>query len=250
MTDPDVERRRAEIDDELYERESLLEERGFALASMANEFAEKYVAQKEGPGLVVRRLSEIEREQVRWLWEPRIPLGKVTILAGDPDAGKSWLSLAVAVAVTRGVALPDSGEPPPMGDVVIAAYEDGAADTIKPRASELGVDESRVHVVEGTRDNDGHVRPFSAADVDALATYVEQIGAVRLVVIDPVASFIGGKVDAYRDNEVRDALNPLADPPISPEAPWPGRRDRFLAGCRAHSGLLGHIDDLDATVTA
>jgi hypothetical protein len=42
----------------------------------------------------------------------------------------------------------------------------------------------------------------------------------------------------------------LEDPPLSPEAPWPGERDRFLAGWLAHSQVLGHLDTIGATVTA
>lgn len=42
----------------------------------------------------------------------------------------------------------------------------------------------------------------------------------------------------------------LADPPISPEAPWPGQRDRFLAGWLAHAGVVAHLDRLGATIAA
>jgi hypothetical protein len=33
-------------------------------------------------------LSEVTIEPLRWLWPGRIPLGKVTILDGDPGLGK------------------------------------------------------------------------------------------------------------------------------------------------------------------
>jgi hypothetical protein len=42
----------------------------------------------------------------------------------------------------------------------------------------------------------------------------------------------------------------LEDPPVSPEAPWPGRRDRFLAGWLAHAELLAHFDREGVTVRA
>jgi hypothetical protein len=41
----------------------------------------------------------------------------------------------------------------------------------------------------------------------------------------------------------------LDDPPISEEAPWPGRPDRLLAGWAAHASLLEHLDGSGATVT-
>src|SRR5690242_19316835 len=33
-------------------------------------------------------LSEVESQQVDWLWHKRVPLGKITILDGDPGMGK------------------------------------------------------------------------------------------------------------------------------------------------------------------
>src|SRR5437879_13800008 len=42
----------------------------------------------------------------------------------------------------------------------------------------------------------------------------------------------------------------LDDPPLSPEAPWPGQRDRFLAGWLAHAELLTYLDRNGATVPA
>ena len=48
-------------------------------------------------------MASVEPEEVRWLWEPYIPLGKLTLLEGDPGLGKTWLLLALAAAVSRGV---------------------------------------------------------------------------------------------------------------------------------------------------
>lgn len=42
----------------------------------------------------------------------------------------------------------------------------------------------------------------------------------------------------------------LEDPPLSPEAPWPGERDRFLAGWLAHAHLVEELDRIGATVAA
>ena len=35
-------------------------------------------------------LNDVQIEPVTWLWEDRIPYGKVTILMGDPDIGKTF----------------------------------------------------------------------------------------------------------------------------------------------------------------
>ena len=63
-------------------------------------------------------LSEVMAEQVWWLWERRIPLGKLTILDGDPGLGKSALLTDAAARVSVGRPWPD-GTPCEAGGVVI-----------------------------------------------------------------------------------------------------------------------------------
>jgi archaellum biogenesis ATPase FlaH len=46
------------------------------------------------PNLVC--LTEVEPREVRWLWPGWIPFGKLTVLEGDPGAGKSALLLGLA----------------------------------------------------------------------------------------------------------------------------------------------------------
>ena len=43
--------------------------------------------------LEIIKASEIEPKEVKWLWYPYIPFGKVTLLQGDPGDGKSKLTL-------------------------------------------------------------------------------------------------------------------------------------------------------------
>ena len=46
-------------------------------------------------------------------------------------------------------------------------------------------------------------------DADVLEQAVAAIDDVRLVVIDPIGSFLGGRCDSHRDNEVRGVLAPI-----------------------------------------
>ena len=46
--------------------------------------------------LEVVKASEIEPKEVKWLWYPYIPVGKVTLLQGDPGVGQSKLMLSLA----------------------------------------------------------------------------------------------------------------------------------------------------------
>jgi hypothetical protein len=56
-------------------------------------------------------LDTITPEAVNWLWPDRIPIGKLTQIAGDPGVGKSFLSLKIASALSRGEALPGNKKP-------------------------------------------------------------------------------------------------------------------------------------------
>ena len=39
--------------------------------------------------------ANVQTEPVEWLWYPYIPLGKLTVLQGDPGEGKSTFALNI-----------------------------------------------------------------------------------------------------------------------------------------------------------
>lgn len=52
-------------------------------------------------------MSEVECEEVSWLWPGHLPLGKLTVIDGDPGLGKSFLTLDLAARVSQGRTMPD-----------------------------------------------------------------------------------------------------------------------------------------------
>lgn len=54
--------------------------------------------------------ADVEPKEVRWLWYPYIPLGKVTLVHGDSGDGKSTFALNLAALLTRGDVLPFSSQ--------------------------------------------------------------------------------------------------------------------------------------------
>ncbi len=165
------------------------------------------------PHIVNVRLSEVECEFVRWLWEPRVPLGKLSVIAGNPGLGKTFLGLDLVGRVTHGRPWPDRqqerNEP---GDAIILSAEDGVADTIKPRLENAAADCSRVHVIEGVQRSPepGDITMFSLdRDVRQLDAMLTDIPETRLVLIDPLSAYCDG-VDTHRDSDTRAVLAPLA----------------------------------------
>lgn len=162
-------------------------------------------------------VSAIERKPLRWLWPWRVPLGKLTILAGDPGLGKSLLLLDLAARVSKGHLLPDGGSAE-SGDVIVVSAEDDPADTIRPRLEAAGADLARVHILRGcyqhTENGKLRIRDFSLADLeiltDALDAIAEQGRTVRLVVIDPISAYLGD-LDGNDNGGIRGLLRPLAE---------------------------------------
>lgn len=166
-----------------------------------------------GTGPRLSRMSTVEPQRVTWLWPRRIPIGCLTLLVGRPGEGKSFLTCDLASRVSTGTPWPD-GEQCDRGDTLLVTAEDGEANTIRPRLDAHRADCSRVHHMSTVvhADDDGTLREtlFSLANIDDLRAALDKIPECRLVVIDPIGSFIGGRTDAHRDNEVRSVLAPLA----------------------------------------
>src|SRR5207244_1334309 len=92
-------------------------------------------------------LDRFAPETVSWLSPGRLALGKLTIIDGNPDMGKSFITLDLCARVTTGRPLFDAApeEAHPPADVVLLSSEDSQADTVLPRLRALGADLSRVH---------------------------------------------------------------------------------------------------------
>ncbi|HJT59859.1 MAG TPA: AAA family ATPase [Ktedonobacteraceae bacterium] len=159
-------------------------------------------------------LSDIESEQLHWLWEKRIPSGKLTILDGDPGLGKSLLTLDLAARITTGKPMPD-GTPGVKGRVLLIAPEDGAADTIKPRVEAVGGDPSRIRLLSIVKSTSHRTRetilsPFTLSK--HFSTLVKTIYQTlpTLVILDPLMAVLGSGISASSDQKIRENLSLLA----------------------------------------
>ncbi len=165
--------------------------------------------------LIVIRLSDVEPEEVRWLWDPYLPLGKITILEGDPGVGKTWLALNLAAIVTRGHPFPSATDGVPRerrepANVVYMTAEDGLADTLRPRLDRAGADASRVFAITAVCSTDPETgkqseEPFTFDNLKELERVLME-RAPSLVVVDPLQAYLGAGIDAHRANETRPVL--------------------------------------------
>jgi len=169
---------------------------------------------------IIKELANVESLPIDWFWYNRIPLGMLTLVLGDGGLGKSFLTLYLAAKVSNGGTWPDGDGIPnnsaPLGSVVILSAEDDLAHVIRPRLDSLSADLSRIKALEGVRikDEDGREcqEYFSLQhDIPALQKAVRSCKDCKLVIIDPLSAYLGGKIDSHKDSDVRSVLAPLVE---------------------------------------
>jgi hypothetical protein len=151
-------------------------------------------------------LSSVQPERIKWLWEGRIPYGKLTVLDGDPGLGKSTVTMDLAARLSEGRPLPD-GTPTDAAGVVLLTAEDGLADTIVPRLNAARADLNKILALT-IKDEHGDRLLSLPGDLPHLREAIERMGA-GLVIIDPLMAFLGGNVNSFKDQDIRLALAPL-----------------------------------------
>jgi len=162
-----------------------------------------------GAGPVLISLEKVLPEVVSWAVDGWLPLGKLTLLSGDPKLGKSFLTLSFASAISTGSHWPNAdGLPTKKGSVIILSSEDDAADTIVPRIESLGGDLSKFKFLRGVRKTaeSPEVPLLLDEDLHHLETAIRDTGDVSMVSVDPIMAYTGG-VDTYKTSEVRALLS-------------------------------------------
>ncbi len=156
--------------------------------------------------LPVVSLAAVAPKQVDWLWFPYIPRAKITSVEGDPDVGKSWFTCAITAAVSRGADLPGYSLERP-GRVLLLPAEDDIADTIRPRLDALNADPDQILIHDPDQEA-GEPFVIGGAGVKVLERRIADFKP-DLVILDPLMSFIGEKVNPNQGNQARAVMGRL-----------------------------------------
>lgn len=221
----------------------------------------------EGPRKTIRReiggLSysfghEIVAEPLTWLWEGRIPRGKVTLIAGFPDQGKSQIMLKIAALCTTGGEWPNAEGNAPHGVAIILSSEDDEADTLIPRLAAAGADLKNIvivrsmvkEIVEGKKSRRVLNIEDDLAKINSIIRDLHKAGRpVRMIGIDPINAYFGGgrKADSHKNSDMRALLTPITE--------WAARLkisvvaiSHFNKGSNAH--VLYRVTDSTAITAA
>ena len=157
-------------------------------------------------GLKLTAASQIQIEPVFWLWQNRLALGTLSLLAGREGLGKSTLAYWLAAQVTLG-RLPGEFLGTPRS-VLVCATEDSWAHTIVPRLTAAGADLDQVWKVDAVEHGFevGLSLPKHTEQVQEIAVSTDS----ALLLLDPLMSRLDAKLDTHKDAEVRRALEPLS----------------------------------------
>lgn len=151
-------------------------------------------------------LADVEPRTVPWLWTDFIPLGRATLISGDPGCGKSWFCLDLAARLSRGLGWPDGSPGCGAARTYYITVEDDLHDTIRPRIDSLGGNPAMITCYN--YEQPLHLDLSSGEGLARLESEIARLGDVRLVVIDPIIDFTGDS-SPDKTEKVRALLTPL-----------------------------------------
>ncbi|MCL2509224.1 MAG: AAA family ATPase [Oscillospiraceae bacterium] len=130
------------------------------------------------------KASQHGTSEPEFLWFPFLPFKKLTVLQGESGIGKSSFILNIAALLSNGESMPfePDGRASAPGNILYLNNEDDIEEVINPRLIAMGAALDRFHFVN---------EPFLLdSECKRLENTVREL-AVRLVIIDPLTSFLG-----------------------------------------------------------
>lgn len=168
------------------------------VSSSDNEnFKKEGIMEETKTELQMIKMSEVQSQEVSWLWYPFIPYGKLTIIQGNPGDGKTTLVLNIAAKLSKGESLDSEMK---LAEPLNIIYQ--SADTVKPRLEMAGADCERISVI------DEKIKSLSMIDERLEEAVI--ITKAKMLILDPIQAYLGGGMDMNRANEARDMTKKLA----------------------------------------
>lgn len=165
----------------------------------AEETFEAFQAMRRAEGQALwTSFEDVEYSAVEWLWDKWIPLETMTVLAGDGGKGKSTFVTHLVGKLTRGEL---TGQPE---CAMLINAEDSDSKVVKPRLMASEADMSKVFTIDLS-----HTTIEIPRSLAVIEQGINAFGA-KLVVIDPLNSFLPENFDSHKDQSIRAALAPVS----------------------------------------
>ncbi len=152
----------------------------------------------------------LREEATEWLWNGRIPLKAVTLLAGPSEVGKSTVATVLAAAVTSGLDLPGGPGVVRPRSVLWYGSEESPHAKIRPRLRANGANLVRVYFPELSKDGKPRPRPRLPKDAGHVLELAKQLDA-GLVIFDPITSYCEDGANPDHATVARPILECLKD---------------------------------------
>jgi putative DNA primase/helicase len=170
-------------------------------------------------GLSFRSMQDIKPVEIDWLWPERIAAGKLTLIAGAPDGGKSQIAANIAATISNGGAWPFGEGSAEQGAVIWLSAEDDPADTTVPRLIAASANRRLIFELKPVVRVEGGLRTLNVVeDLGEIARVIEKIKTdygvpVKAIVIDPISAYMGGRSqgDTWKNSDVRHTMTPLLE---------------------------------------
>lgn len=175
--------------------------------------SESFGVSQPGERFEIVNANDVVPKKVHWIWTDRLAQGKLLVLSGSPGQGKSQLGCYLSARISNGDPWVDGGVAP-KGRTIVLSSEDGIQDTMVPRLMAAGADRSKIEFLRATIDPSGNKRrrAFSLqVDLDDLGERVRLYGDVKLIIVDPITSYMGDRTDTHQTSQVRSVLDPVSD---------------------------------------
>jgi putative DNA primase/helicase len=147
-----------------------------------------------------------------WLWKDRVPLGCLAVFFGMGGTGKSTAAIDLAFRGSKGLDSPDRERSLPTFETLLFICEDDLARTVVPRliaAGDVGAERSLIHIEQGQKipgsAKQAERRFAFDRDMAALERKLESLPNLRLVIVDPISSYLGAK-NQNKNEDVRPLL--------------------------------------------
>jgi hypothetical protein len=176
--------------------------------------AQAQLQAKSKKRLNIVSLDAVPMKAVRWLWKNWLPIGYMTLIAGESKVGKSSVVVDLASRITAGRALPGEVEGlRSPGRIMWLATEDGVGDMLKPRFVSANANLNNLDIIKGTWSDTGNEDSISL--VDDLSVIEEELTVARengrpydAIIVDPITGYLTSKNKRVDQNSASD-LRPI-----------------------------------------
>jgi putative DNA primase/helicase len=164
--------------------------------------------------LAERGAQTVRVRRINYLWQGVIPTHMSTALTGDPAEGKSLVAIDITARVTSGTPFPayDEDAPATRGHVFYVTSEGVPEMILVPRLIAAGADLTKVTIIEGVRLKSDEFSMFDVTThLPKIASRAKDFPELKLIVIDPIASFIPERINTNQMSSVRQMMDRISD---------------------------------------